>query len=125
MLGRYVLGCEDVVVDEVTVPMRGDRRTRTTFRRDARSHQKIIDARWDTSRGTCQYLGEWHSHPEAIPSPSGVDLTDWRRRIQSDRFDSESLFFLIVGTVAVRAWEGVRSSSKVRPLELLNNAIGR
>ncbi len=116
LLGRYVVGCEDVIVDEVTVPMRGDRCTSTTFYRDARRHQEVIDARWDASRGTCQYLGEWHTHPEAIPAPSDADLADWRRRLRNDQFDSDSLLFVIVGTESVRAWEGLRSSSEVRAL---------
>jgi integrative and conjugative element protein (TIGR02256 family) len=119
ILGRYVRDCDDVVVDEVTVPTRRDRRTRTRYHRDARDHQRVIDARWEGSAGTCLYLGEWHTHPEPIPSPSSVDLAEWKRRLQNDQFDGDALLFLIVGTKTVGAWEGLRSTLEIRMLELV------
>jgi len=109
LLGRYLQEAPHVVVDEVTVPMQGDRRRFTAFRRGRAQHQQIIDERWGASGGTCQYLGEWHTHPEGVPHASLVDECDWRRRLRNDTFDSDSLFFIIVGIDAVRAWEGTRS----------------
>lgn len=108
VLGRYLRDAPHVVVDEVTVPMKGDRRWLTVFHRGRAEHQKIIDERWRASGGTCQYLGEWHTHPESVPHASQVDECDWRRRLRNDTFDSDSLFFIIVGMDAVRAWEGTR-----------------
>jgi integrative and conjugative element protein (TIGR02256 family) len=119
LLGRHICGCDDVVVDEVTIPMPGDRRTRTSFWRAQGGHQQVLDARWSASRGTCAYLGEWHTHPEPTPSPSAVDLRDWRRRLSEDRFDGDFLAFLIVGTHEVRAWEGNRHTLDLTPLESL------
>jgi integrative and conjugative element protein (TIGR02256 family) len=106
LLGRYIIDCQDVVVDEATAPTRSDRRTRFTFHRDAISHQRIIDERWHASRGRFHYLGEWHTHPETSPTPSSVDLADWRRRLRTDRFDANSLLFIIVGIRNLRIWEG-------------------
>lgn len=119
LLGRYLLGTADVVIDQVTVPMRGDRQTRTQFHRDRRRHQQVIDGCWADSRGTCQYLGEWHTHPEATPSPSRTDLGDWRRRLKRDGVDTDALLFLIVGTERLLMWEGVRSSLEIRQLQLV------
>jgi integrative and conjugative element protein (TIGR02256 family) len=87
--------------------MDGDQRARTRFHRAKRRHQAAIDAAWAASEGTCTYLGEWHTHPEPIPTPSAVDWTDWRRRLLRDRY-TEPLFFIIIGTIAIRAWEGHR-----------------
>jgi integrative and conjugative element protein (TIGR02256 family) len=109
LLGRYILGCRDVVVDEVTTPMAGDQRTRLSFHRNPQFHQQVIDERWKSSRGTCHYLGEWHTHPEPLPTPSRIDLEDWRRRLREDRYPGDSLFFVIVGTREVAAWEGSQS----------------
>ncbi len=108
LLGRYVLDAPHVVVDEVTVPMKGDRRWLIGFRRGRDAHQKIIDKRWNASGGTCQYLGEWHTHPEDVPNASSVDRWDWGRRLRQDTFDANSLFFIIVGIEAVCVWEGTR-----------------
>lgn len=105
LLGRYLQGSADVVIDAVTVPMPGDKRSRYSFYRAKTRHQAAIDAAWQASGGTCTYLGEWHTHPETHPSPSGIDSTDWQRRLRTDDYHDE-LFFLIVGTVEIRAWSG-------------------
>lgn len=105
LLGRYLHGSADVVIDAVTVPMPGDKCSRYSFYRAKARHQAAIDAAWQASGGTCTYLGEWHTHPETHPTPSGIDTTDWRRRLRTDDYHDE-LFFLIVGTVEIRAWSG-------------------
>lgn len=111
LLGRHILDAPHVVVDEVTTPMKGDQRWFTGFHRGREAHQRVIDARWAASGGTCQYLGEWHTHPEALPNASLVDRRDWVRRLRDDRFDADSLFFLIVGTKGIRVWEGSRATA--------------
>ena len=107
LLGRHLRDGSAIVVDAVTAPMDGDRRARTRFHRARRWHQAAIDAAWVASEGTCTYLGEWHTHPEPIPTPSPVDRTDWHRRLLQDRYTAP-LFFMIVGTAAVGVWEGRR-----------------
>ena len=104
LLGRHLLGGSAIVVDAVTTPMAGDRRSRTRFHRAQRRHQAAIDAAWAASEGTCTYVGEWHTHPEPVPTPSAVDWSDWHRRLNQDRY-TEPLFFIILGTTATRAWE--------------------
>ncbi len=113
LLGRFIRGTEDIVIDEVTTPTWWDCQSRTSFRRRTWGHQRIIDARWSTSGGTSLYLGEWHSHPEPTPSPSGVDLEDWKRRLRVDDFEGDTLLFLIAGQHTTRAWEGTRSGARV------------
>ena len=105
LLGRHLSDGSAIIVDAVTVPMAGDRRARTRFHRAQQRHQAAIDAAWAASEGTCTYLGECHTHPEPIPTPSPVDWADWRRRLRHDHY-TEPLFFVIVGTAAVIAWEG-------------------
>lgn len=116
LLGRHLLDVPHVVIDEVTVPTKRDGRLWAFFRRDHTDHQQVIDARWAASRGTCQYLGEWHTHPEPVPHASSVDTADWRRRLRTDVFDGDSLLFLIVGTSAIRVWEGARATETLTPL---------
>ncbi|HEU4412850.1 MAG TPA: Mov34/MPN/PAD-1 family protein [Polyangiaceae bacterium] len=108
LLGRELLDAPHIIVDEVTVPMKGDRRWLKGFWRAQPEHQRIIDERWAASGGTCKYLGEWHTHPESVPHASLIDRLDWRRRLAYDTYDVPSLFFVIVGTTELRAWEGTR-----------------
>ena len=116
LLGRLLLDSHDIVVDEITVPMPGDKRSRFAFYRHKRGHQAIINRRWHESGGTCIYLGEWHTHPEPKPTPSGIDLADWQRKLKTDTFE-KSLHFLIIGTKEARMWVGFKLSKQIQPME--------
>lgn len=117
LLGRSILDTNDIVIDQITTPMLGDFQSRFHFARSQRRHQCVIDQAWRTSNGTCTYLGEWHSHPEFVPSPSFVDRCDWQRKLLVDKFSSY-LFFVIVGINEVRVWEGRRHCTQLSPLRL-------
>ena len=108
LLGRHLRDRSAFVVDTATTPLPGDRRSRTRFHHAQRRHQAIIDAAWRESEGTCIYLGEWHTHPEPVPTPSPLDVRDWKRRLHDDHY-TEPLFFVIIGTVGTSVWEGWRS----------------
>jgi integrative and conjugative element protein (TIGR02256 family) len=119
LLGRFIINSNDVVVDKVTVPTQGDRQGRFRFFRSHKPHQARIDEEWITSEGTCNYLGEWHTHPEANPIPSFCDLANWKKRLIFDRFDSDSLFFVIVGTEQINVWQGFRRTLAIEPLAII------
>jgi integrative and conjugative element protein (TIGR02256 family) len=104
LLGRHLLASNDVVVDAVTVPQPGDRLSRHRFFRSRQTHQTLIDRAWRESGGTCTYLGEWHTHPEPVPSSSPTDRSDWDRKLRIDRV-SFSIYFVIVGTTEIKVWE--------------------
>jgi integrative and conjugative element protein (TIGR02256 family) len=118
LLGRYLSDSDDVVVDDITEPMQGDKRGRYFFHRAQKAHQKAIEQAWRASNGTRTYLGEWHTHPEALPTPSCVDTCDWRRKLRQDQY-FERLFFFIVGTREVRGWSGSHRRPKPTSLEPL------
>lgn len=107
LLGRRLLTSEDIVVDEITIPMEGDERARSRFHRARRRHQEAIQGSWDRSEGTIGYLGEWHSHPERQPTPSLLDRCNWAARLLLDRV-TEPLFFVIVGIEMTEVWESYR-----------------
>lgn len=96
-----------------TQPCPTDRRTRTTFKRGCSGHARIAYERWRESQERIDYLGEWHSHPEAQASPSGVDLREWRKLIRNRH---DALIFLIVGIE--RDWYGVSIQSQIEPISM-------
>lgn len=107
LLGRHLLDSDDLIVDDLTEPSRGDRRSWASFFRSM-GHQAKALARWHRSGGTCAYLGSWHTHPEPDPKPSGTDIGDWQHALARDRYEGDNLFFAIVGTVRMRVWQGTR-----------------
>lgn len=117
LLGRLILGGADMVIDEVTVPDRRDRRRRFSFYRARGPAQGNVDRAWNRSGGTRIYLGEWHTHPEDDPTPSSRDLRDWRRLTRKNRYEQEFLLFLIVGRVRIRIWELPRLLPRGAPFE--------
>lgn len=116
LLGRFIRESKDIIIDEVTTPMHGDKQTRYTFKRLSPLHQVIINERWIKCSGTCNYLGEWHTHPEDDPEPSGVDIKDWKRKLKKDQFSSRYLYFIIVGIKKVNVWEADRRTLEIKKL---------
>lgn len=113
LLGRFVQGTSDIIVDDATPPGDGDTASRFTFRRSRRRAQAIVAQVWRESGGTRNYLGEWHTHPEDAPSPSAVDLANWQRIVATARYEQNSLFFVIVGLKNIGTWEVLRSSRMI------------
>jgi integrative and conjugative element protein (TIGR02256 family) len=108
LLGRLIVGTEDVVVDEITEPGTEDIRGRYGFKRSPDAAQARVIAAWCESTGTKIYLGDWHSHPEDHPSPSGVDRRDWNRVLKRAVYEQDFLLFAIVGRESIGIWEGRR-----------------
>lgn len=121
LLGRFLIDSNDVVVDHITIPMAGDKRARFGYFRSKHAHQKRISEAWASSQGTCNYLGEWHTHPEDDPHPSGYDIANWKNKLKDDKFDSDFLFFIIVGTVRVNVWKGRRDNNNFEKLSLVTD----
>jgi len=117
LLGRFVEGTENVVVDEATEPTTYDRRRRLFFRRAKAQAQKLVDIAWTQSSGTRNYLGEWHTHPEQDPHPSPHDVTEWIRVSQEAVYEQEALVFVIVGIETVGVWEVVKTTQVVARLD--------
>lgn len=89
-------------VTEATVPSRRDVQRRFGFFRHAAHHQRVALRRWKETDQTLDYVGEWHSHPEDNPAPSGTDLREWREIMAAN---ARPMVFVIVGRCT--NWIGV------------------
>ncbi len=98
-----------VHVVEFTTPAARDRRSRYEFERCDSYHAEHARARWKASRGMLDCLGEWHTHPEEDPRPSGLDRSEWQRVLSSV---DHMRVFLIVGLR--RDWVGVGQGRHLR-----------
>ncbi|WP_374346548.1 Mov34/MPN/PAD-1 family protein [Phenylobacterium sp.] len=86
----------DIVIVEATGPRPSDRRGRNFYRPDKRAEQAEIDARHP--RGL-HFVGDWHTHPQAHPEPSGSDLASIADAVRRSRHDLNGFVLLIVGTL--------------------------
>lgn len=119
LLGRLILDGDDVVVDDITLPAKEDKRNRFSFRRSAKAHQLMLNNEWLSSGRTCNYLGEWHTHPEARPLPSRRDMKSWRSQCLKMSADRNALFFAIVGIESIGVWKAHPKPFKIQQLTQL------
>ncbi|MGF6546746.1 Mov34/MPN/PAD-1 family protein [Paraburkholderia youngii] len=96
-------------VVDATVPQPEDSRSRFRFSRQKESHQRIAHARWKEASGTIDYLGEWHTHPEGSPTPSGLDSAEWRKIYE---FRKVPMIFMIIGWSS-EIWVGVGAGAQL------------
>jgi integrative and conjugative element protein (TIGR02256 family) len=68
---------DHIQVTDCTSPLAADRRSRFRFHRRDHGHQAAAFRAWTASGGTDTFVGEWHTHPELIPTPSQLDLRTW------------------------------------------------
>lgn len=103
---------------EATAPTPKDRRFRYFFERLAFGHQIIANLRWNASNGLVRYVGEWHTHPEDHPTPSGTDICEWAK-LAKDRRDGRPLLATIVGrrSLRVELMEATGVRQRLHPLE--------
>jgi integrative and conjugative element protein (TIGR02256 family) len=85
-----------LLVTMATTPTRLDRQLRYFFERLPFGHRMVARRQWRQSAGTTRYIGEWHTHPQDIPVPSGIDLKEWRK-LAHKRADKRPLLAVIVG----------------------------
>lgn len=83
-------------IEQATVPTARDKRFRCLFERMSYGHKAIALSRWTASQGMVRYLGEWHTHPQDNPHPSGLDRSEWNR-LSAMRRDKRPMLAVIVG----------------------------
>jgi len=83
-----------IMVEEATGPWKGDRRTRMSYVPDRRAEQAEILERH--ARGL-HYVGDWHTHPEALPGPSRPDTSSIAECVAKSKHDLNGFVLVVVG----------------------------
>ncbi|WP_426327774.1 Mov34/MPN/PAD-1 family protein [Pedobacter sp. R-06] len=99
ILGKIIDG--QVNVTKLAVPTPLDKCSRFNFERHRHSAQIILDYEFHNSNGQTIYLGEWHTHPEPYPSPSGTDLKMIESQFKFNHLKTDFLILLIKGTKGI------------------------
>jgi integrative and conjugative element protein (TIGR02256 family) len=118
LLGRvYEQG--DVIIDLATTPNRRDKAGPYYFDRSRAAAQEVVDRLWGESGGEKNYLGEWHSHPIAHPSPSGRDRQMIRNMFRQSKLEVEFLFLVVIGQA--ESWVGLENGRSLKRLSPLSH----
>lgn len=125
--GGILLGSMDIsgrhyLVRDFTFPQSDDERSPWYFIRKKDPSNEAIRKAWEESNGTINYLGEWHTHDEDIPTPSSTDKNLVREVIEDRSSLFEDIFMLIIGsggglfcgTAATNGEGGFEDAKRVR-----------
>ncbi len=118
LLGTINLTTSEIEINDATEPTKADKRGRFFFWRKKNPAQKRINSAWKSSGGTSIYLGEWHTHPEADPLPSAVDIENWKALSTKAEYEQEFLLFIIVGTQHTALWRIDKNSLVISKCDL-------
>lgn len=84
-----------ITIEEATGPRRSDIRSRYSYIPDRKAEQREINDRFPSG---LHFIGDWHTHPEPIPYPSGTDLDNMRECVKKSRRGVSGFLLIIVGT---------------------------
>jgi len=106
--GGYIVGYQhlqtrNVSLESISCPYPLDSRNRVRFDIMDPNHKLFL---MRAMRRKSFYMGVWHTHPQIIPEPSGVDWDDWYGTLDIDKTACEYAFFIIAGTEGARVWAG-------------------
>jgi integrative and conjugative element protein (TIGR02256 family) len=105
LIGRYNRSRDLAQILSVTQPPRDSRRGRTWFERGTAGLARALERLWSrpgTSR--LYYLGEWHSHPDAAPTPSRTDCRQMEEIANQESYRCPEPVLLIVGGNSEVGW---------------------
>jgi integrative and conjugative element protein (TIGR02256 family) len=89
------IAADRIVVVDATGVRPGDKATPTAFVINRHTAQREIDDRY--TRGL-HFVGDCHTHPVLLPSPSERDLRSMQQLYRTSRYNVGALLMLIIGT---------------------------
>lgn len=117
LIGKENKSNENIIINHITVPMSKDERKHNRFIRKDKRHIELFENLYKKSDETLRYIGEWHTHPEAIPDFSCIDLKNWKK-ISKDSNGDNNYYHIIIGYEAIRMWE-INNTFQVRLIDTI------
>lgn len=102
LVGRYTARHDCALVTDVLSAPHDSRRGPTWFQRGIVGLQAVLDRVWGQRRDF--YVGEWHFHPFASPTPSPTDHTQMAAIAASASWKCPEPVLLIVGGNPRGSW---------------------
>lgn len=102
-------------------PNKKARRRLFSFSHCLRDDQREIECLFDGEQ--IHYVGDWHSHPQDIPTPSWVDKITIRSRFIKSEHELKMMLMIIVGQAAFPdgIWVGAQDGDLLTDLACVHN----
>lgn len=88
----------NIYITRVSLPSKHDKSSRFSFMRNKKNAQAIIDYEFHNSNKRTIYLGEWHTHPEELPTPSNIDKRMIKDQFLKNKLNEPFILQYIQGT---------------------------
>lgn len=111
---------DTVKVTLATYPHPTDTRSRTSIERTQIVEQNEIN---EAFKSGMHYFGDWHTHPQARPLPSGIDKNNAKHLFQKSKTELTDFLMVIVGTTLAtdNLYVAIVNSRRIRKLRKLCN----
>ena len=87
-----------ITISLATGPRRSDRRGRFFFLADRFAERLEISA---MHKSGLHYFGDWHTHPQPLPTPSSTDLASMADLFVRSKHELRAFLMVIVGTAGL------------------------
>ncbi len=101
ILMGYYIDDYSFYISDLSTPSENDKSSRFNFIRSFINAQIFIERFFKLSKGKKIYLGEWHTHPEKLPTPSFTDLQSFDNQLKKNVLNSKFIFMVILGTEGI------------------------
>ncbi len=88
---------DNIYILKASIPNKFDKSSRYYFECNKDAAQIIINYEFYNSGKRSIYLGEWHTHPENIPTPSGIDKRMIKGQFNRNKLNEPFLILIIQG----------------------------
>ena len=96
LIGEIYIKSSKVIIKEVIISKKA-KRSLFGVKIDKKEMQKKLEKRRKESGYTLYYIGDWHSHPEPVPTPSMIDKLSYSKIVKKVKILTNFIVFLIVG----------------------------
>lgn len=100
---------------KASIPNVMDIASRYSFERNKIIAQVIVDYEFVNSNKKTIYIGEWHTHPEDFPTPSGQDKKMIAGQLKLNKNIEPNLFIIIQGIKGL--YVGIHDGKKLTQME--------
>lgn len=95
LAGHYSATRDFAIVTHISGPGADSKSGKSWFDRGVKKLQEWIDGLWHSSGA--YYLGEWHFHPNSMPTPSETDTKQMAKIAVDEKYNCPEPVMIIVG----------------------------